>query len=216
MWSAWMHNGTCSLADAVSPATVVAGAGAPPVSSTPMNPAPNLVMVGPMGAGKTSIGRRIAERFSLDFVDVDHAVIEENGASIPAIFEAVGEAGFRAREHIALARLLDGEGQVVASGGGAVLDPANRALMRERGFVVYLHVGVETQLARVGRDRNRPLLQGVDRREVLTRLLEVRDPLYREVADLVLNADRLTPGEATAALVGRLAREWQRSGVDAA
>jgi len=181
-----------------------------------MNPAPNLVMVGPMGAGKTSIGRRIAERFSLEFVDVDHAVVETSGTTIPAIFELVGEAGFRARESAALAGLLAGEGQVVASGGGAVLSADNRALMKARGFVIYLKVDVETQLRRVARDRNRPLLLNGDRREVLTDLIRIREPLYLDVADLVLDADRLTPGEATAALVGRLAREWRRSGANAA
>jgi shikimate kinase len=181
-----------------------------------MNPAPNLVMIGPMGAGKTSIGRRIAERFSLKFADVDHAVVEACGLGIPALFEQVGEAGFRERESAALATLLAGEGQVVASGGGAVLSADNRALMRARGFVIYLKVDVDTQLRRVARDRNRPLLLAGDRREVLTGLTRVREPLYLEVADLVLDADRLTPGEATAALVGRLAREWQRSGADAA
>lgn len=194
----------------------MAGASGPPVSSPAMNPAPNLVMVGPMGAGKTSIGRRIAERFSLEFADVDHAVVETAGSSIPEIFEREGESGFRTRESTALATLLAGEGQVVASGGGAVLDAGNRALMRARGFVIYLRVDVDTQLKRVARDRNRPLLLNVDRRQVLTDLIAVRDPLYREVADLVLDADRLTPGEATAALVGRLAREWQRNGVTAA
>ncbi|MDQ1118209.1 MULTISPECIES: shikimate kinase [Pseudoxanthomonas] len=181
-----------------------------------MNPAPNLVMVGPMGAGKTSIGRRIAERFGLRFVDADHAVVEAAGSSIPEIFEHEGEAGFRARERAALAQLLAGEGQVVASGGGAVLDADNRALMQARGFVIYLRVDVETQLRRVARDRNRPLLQNVDRRQVLTDLIAVRDPLYRQVADLVLDADRLTPGEATAALVGRLARDWQPTGASTA
>jgi shikimate kinase len=112
--------------------------------------------------------------------------------------------------------LLAGEGQVVASGGGAVLREENRALMRARGFVVYLKVDVETQLKRVARDRNRPLLLTGDRREVLTELIRIREPLYLDVADLVLEADRLTPGEATAALVVRLARQWQRSGSNAA
>lgn len=181
-----------------------------------MNPAPNLVMVGPMGAGKTSIGRRIAERFSLKFADLDQAVVQSCGMGIPAIFEQVGQAGFRERERAALATLLAGEGQVVASGGGAVLDADNRALMKARGFVIYLKVDVDTQLRRVARDRNRPLLLTGDRRQVLTELMEVREPLYLEVADLVLQADELTPGEATAALVGRLARQWQRSGVSAA
>ncbi len=211
-----MRSDALSPTDTVSTATSLAARKDAPLSFAVMNPAPNLVMVGPMGAGKTSIGRRIAERFSLDFADVDHAVVETCGISIPTIFEQVGEAGFRAHESAALAGLLAGEGQVVASGGGAVLSADNRAVMKSRGFVIYLKVDVDTQVKRVARDRNRPLLLNGDRREVLTELIRLREPLYLEVADLVLEADRLTPGEATAALVGRLAREWQRGGVNVA
>ena len=116
-----------------------------------MNPAPNLVLVGPMGSGKTSIGRRLADRFGLRFVDADHHVEQQSGATISAIFEHVGEAGFRQREAAALAGLLAGERLLVATGGGAVLGEANRRLMRERGFVVYLQAGLESQLKRLHR-----------------------------------------------------------------
>ena len=92
-----------------------------------MNPAPNLILVGPMGAGKTSIGRRLAERFGLAFVDADQAIVDDVGSSIPAIFENVGEVGFRAHEKRVLSRLLDGSGQLISTGGGCVLDPDNRA-----------------------------------------------------------------------------------------
>ncbi|GAB2503545.1 shikimate kinase [Pseudoxanthomonas sangjuensis] len=177
-----------------------------------MNPAANLILVGPMGAGKTSIGKRLAERFGLRFVDVDHAIVEHSGASIPMLFEHVGEAGFRQREREMLAQVLAGEGQLVATGGGAVLDADNRRRMRERGFVVYLRVGVESQLKRVGRDRNRPLLQAADREQVLRDLSAAREPLYREIADLTLDTDGLNPHEATCALVGQLAAQWQRGG----
>lgn len=176
-----------------------------------MNPTANLILVGPMGAGKTSIGKRLAERFGLRFVDVDHAIVEQSGASVPVLFENLGEAGFRQREREMLAQILAGEGQLVATGGGAVLDADNRRRMRERGFVVYLRVGVESQLKRVGRDRNRPLLQADDREQVLRDLAAVREPLYREIADLTVDTDGLTPAEATAALVGQLAARWQRS-----
>ncbi|MFT4198320.1 MAG: shikimate kinase [Pseudoxanthomonas sp.] len=175
-----------------------------------MNPAPNLVLVGPMGAGKTSIGRRLAERFGLTFVDVDRAIVEHCGASVPAIFENLGEAGFRQHERAVLARVLAGGGQLVATGGGAVLDPDNRALMRARGYVVHLDAGVATQLQRVAGDRNRPLLLQGDRRLVLERLAGIRQPLYREVADHVLCVDGLSPGQATGALVLHLAHHWQR------
>ncbi|MFT3763464.1 MAG: shikimate kinase [Pseudoxanthomonas sp.] len=181
-----------------------------------MNPAANLILVGPMGAGKTSIGKRLAERFGLRFVDVDHAIVERSGASIPVLFEHVGEAGFRQREREALAEILDGDGQLVATGGGAVLDADNRRRMRERGFVVWLRAGVDQQLRRVGRDRNRPLLHAGDREQVLRELAAVREPLYREVADLALDTDGLSPGEATCALVGQLATQWRRGGERAA
>ena len=123
-----------------------------------MNPASNLVLVGPMGAGKTCVGRRLAERFGLRLVDADHEIERLAGASINTIFEIEGEAAFRARESAVLATLLAHDGIVLSTGGGAVLDPDNRRRMRERGFVVHLMVSVEQQLARLARDRSRPLL----------------------------------------------------------
>lgn len=177
-----------------------------------MNPAPNLILIGPMGAGKTSIGRRLAERFGLAFVDADQAIVDRTGATINAIFEHVGEAGFREREQSTLAQLLASEGMLVSTGGGAVLDAGNRRRMRERGFVVYLRVSVEAQLKRLGRDRTRPLLQRVDREQVLRDLSVQREPLYSEVADLTLDTDGLSPGSATSTLAHLLATQWQRTG----
>ncbi|WP_305806371.1 shikimate kinase [Stenotrophomonas sp. YIM B06876] len=174
-----------------------------------MNPAPNLILIGPMGAGKTSIGRRLAERFSLEFVDVDQVVVDEAGTSIASIFENAGEAAFRQREKQVLARLLQQHGQLVSTGGGAVLDPDNRALIRARGFVVYLRVSVPAQLRRLQRDRLRPLLQRDDRDQVLNEMALRRDPLYRDSADLIVDTDHFTPAEATAHLVVRLATLWQ-------
>ncbi|HBK47390.1 MAG TPA: shikimate kinase [Xanthomonadaceae bacterium] len=174
-----------------------------------MNPAPNLVMVGPMGAGKSCIGRRLAERFGLEFVDVDHAIVEHAGASIASIFEHSGEATFREHERAVLEQLLLREGQLVSTGGGAILDADNRRRIRERGFVVYLRVSVAAQLERLARDRSRPLLQRDDREQVLHALARQRDPLYREVADIILDTDTLSPGDATAQLVLRLAARWQ-------
>ncbi|HEY0335056.1 MAG TPA: shikimate kinase [Stenotrophomonas sp.] len=174
-----------------------------------MKSAPNIVMVGPMGAGKSCIGRRVAERFGLRFVDVDHAIVEQVGATIPTIFELSGEAVFRAHERDMLQRLLAGDNQLISTGGGAVLDADNRLHIRQRGFVIHLHVGVSGQLERLMRDRTRPLLQRPDREQVLQDLAVLREPLYREVADLTLDTDHLSPGEATAQLVTRLAAAWQ-------
>ena len=183
----------------------------PVIASILMNPAPNLILVGPMGAGKTSIGRRLAERFGLEFCDVDQAVIERCGATIATIFEHVGEAGFREREKAVLTHLLDGQGKLISTGGGAVLDCDNRRLMQRNGFVVYLRVGVDSQLKRLGRDRARPLLQRSDREQVLHDLAVIREPLYAEVADLMLDTDGLSPGAATSTLAHLLSTHWQRS-----
>lgn len=180
-----------------------------------MNPAPNLVLVGPMGAGKTSIGRRLADRFGLRFVDADHHIERRTGASVTSIFEHVGEAGFREREAAALAELLADQGLLVATGGGAVLGEANRQLMKDRGFVVYLCVGLDSQLKRLQRDRSRPLLQRPDREQVLRDLALLREPLYREVADLVLDTDGLTAAEAATRLGLQLADRWSMTGVAA-
>jgi len=175
-----------------------------------MNPASNLVLVGPMGAGKSSIGRQLARRFGLAFADVDAEVEARCGDSVSAIFEREGEAGFRAREREALATLLAGDGLLLATGGGAVLDAGNRGLLRTRGFVVWLQAGVDEQLRRLAQDRTRPLLQRGHRETVLHRLAEERAPLYAEVADLRFDTASLDAGEAAAALASELEECWQR------
>lgn len=175
-----------------------------------MNPAPNLILVGPMGAGKTCIGKRLAERCGLQFVDADQAIVERTGATINTIFEHVGEAGFREREKSALQQLLAQDGQLISTGGGSVLDAENCERMRRRGFVVYLRVSVEAQLKRLGRDRTRPLLQRPDRAQVLRELAAAREPLYTRVADLTLDTDGLSPNAACAELACMLAAHWQR------
>ncbi|MGV8930842.1 MAG: shikimate kinase [Luteimonas sp.] len=174
-----------------------------------MHDAPNLILVGPMGSGKSSIGRRLADRFGLAFVDVDREIEARAGASVSTLFECVGEAGFRTREHALLAELLAAENTVIATGGGSVLDPGTRRLLRERGFVVHLHVSIGQQLARLARDRTRPLLDGDDRELVLQRLAQAREPLYVETADLRFDTDALTAAETAARLGHLLETRWR-------
>ena len=149
----------------------------------------NIFLVGPMGAGKTTVGKRLAELRGMAFADSDHEVEERTGVDVAFIFEKEGEAGFRKREKQAIADLTARSGIVLATGGGAVLDAENRQHLAGRGFVVYLRASVEHQLRRTNHSDNRPLLQNGDRREVLATLFAVRDPLYREIADLVLETD---------------------------
>ncbi len=146
----------------------------------------NLFLVGLMGAGKTTIGKALARRLHLPFRDSDHEIELRTGAAITLIFELEGEAGFRAREAMMLAELVKRGPLVLATGGGAVLDPANRALLKQHGRVIYLHAPVEHLLKRTASSRHRPLLHTPDPRARLEELLRVRDPLYRETADIVV------------------------------
>jgi shikimate kinase len=175
-----------------------------------MNPAPNLVLVGPMGAGKTSIGRRLADRLGLEFVDVDRSIEDRTGARIATIFDCEGEDGFRARERTTLAALLAGTGMLAATSGGAVLDPGSRALIRMRGYAVWLQVAPDEQLRRLAKDRTRPLIASGDRAQVLRRLALQRDPLYAEVADLPFDTTGLSPANAARELADLLQARWQR------
>lgn len=150
----------------------------------------NIFLVGLMGAGKTTIGRMLARKLGKRFVDSDHEIEARTGASIPWIFEIEGEASFRRRESDMIRELTGQHGIVLATGGGAVLDPVNRALLAERGTVVYLRAGINSILQRTSHDRNRPLLQTPDPRGKLEELTSQREPLYREVADLVIDTGR--------------------------
>ena len=153
----------------------------------------NLIIVGPMGAGKTTIGRLLAKELKLSFKDSDKEIEERTGANIPWIFDVEGEQGFRDREQEVLAELCQQQGQVLATGGGAILRPENRQALRAGGYVIYLHASVEQQLARTARDRNRPLLRTANPGQVLRDLLEIRDPLYREIADILIETDQPRP-----------------------
>lgn len=147
---------------------------------------PNIFLIGPMGAGKTTIGRRLAQMLRREFFDSDHEIEQRAGASVPLIFDVEGEAGFRTREKTMIAELTQRPGIVLATGGGAILDLDNRRCLSGRGFVVYLIASVDEQLRRTALDANRPLLQTADPKTRLTQLFEQRDPLYREVADGVV------------------------------
>lgn len=150
----------------------------------------NVFLVGPMGAGKSAVGRQLARALHLTFMDSDDELEARTGVDIPFIFEKEGEAGFRKREAVVIDDLTRMDGVVLATGGGAILDDDSRSRLGGRGFVVYLHTTVDQQLKRTSRGRERPLLEsGGDRRETLQTLLAIRDPLYREIADLVVETD---------------------------
>ena len=150
----------------------------------------NIFLVGLMGAGKTTIGRQLARKLGKRFVDSDHELEARTGASIPWIFEIEGEPSFRRREADMIRELTAQDGLVLATGGGAVLNPASRALLAERGTVIYLRASIGSILQRTSHDKNRPLLQTADPRAKLEELLAQRDPLYREIADLVIDTGR--------------------------
>ncbi|HTZ76415.1 MAG TPA: shikimate kinase [Stellaceae bacterium] len=154
-----------------------------------------IVLVGLMGAGKTNIGRRLAQRLGLPFVDADAEIEAAAGETIEEIFEHRGEAAFRDGERRVIARLLDGPIHVLATGGGAFLDPDTRRLIRERGISVWLRADLELLLVRVSRRNNRPLLKRGDHRETLTRLIEQRYPVYAQAEITVDTVDG--PPEAT-------------------
>lgn len=162
----------------------------------------NIFLIGLMGAGKTTIGRVLAREHRLDFVDSDHEIVARCGVSIPTIFEIEGEAGFRRRESAVIDELTQRHGIVLATGGGAVLDPENRRRLKTRGTVVYLHAQPQELWLRTRHDRNRPLLQTADPLRKLQELYAVRHPLYVETAHIVLDTGR----QSVASLVARLER----------
>ncbi len=163
----------------------------------------NLFLVGPMGAGKTTVGRQLSEQLGLEFIDSDHEIQRRTGVDIPTIFEFEGEEGFRNREQSVIDELSQKEGVILATGGGAILRKANRRHLSSRGYVIYLHCTAEQQYERTYRDRNRPLLQTDDPLAKLRGLLLQREPLYRQIADLVI----VTEGRNTHSVVREITKK---------
>ena len=171
----------------------------------------NVFLIGLMGAGKTTVGRLLARRLKLRFYDSDREIERRCGVKIPVIFEIEGEAGFRAREELAIAELTALQGIVLATGGGAVLSEHNRRRLAGCGTVVYLNARPEDLFQRVRQDRNRPLLAGADPLRRLRELHAERDPLYRSLADLVVETGTQSVPALARALLERLEERWKAS-----
>lgn len=171
----------------------------------------NLYLVGLMGAGKTTVGRLLAKHYGCVFHDSDHEIEARTGVKIPVIFEIEGEVGFRKREETAIAELTALNGIVLATGGGAILSPANREALRRNGVVIYLRGTPEHLYERTRHDRNRPLLQTENPLEKLRELYRQRDPLYREIADVVMDTGRQSVSGMARILLGKL--DLLRSGL---
>jgi shikimate kinase len=167
----------------------------------------SVFLIGPMGSGKTAVGRALARRLGLPFADSDAEIESRTGVDIAYIFEREGEEGFRIRERDAIDALTGRAGIVLATGGGVVLLPVNRERLAERGIVVFLDTTIEQQLERTRRGRHRPLLAGTDVRTRLEELALTRDPLYRSIAALTVRTD----GRAAAAVAADIARKLRET-----
>ncbi|WP_116963706.1 shikimate kinase AroK [Fastidiosibacter lacustris] len=152
----------------------------------------NVFLIGPVGAGKSTIGRQLANELKLEFVDSDREIEQRCGVDIDWIFDIEGEEGFRNREQEILSELANRQGIVLATGGGAIIRPENRTLLSSRGKVVYLQASIEQQLERTAKDKKRPLLQVENKEAQLRKLMEEREPLYREIADITIETSETT------------------------
>jgi shikimate kinase len=157
-----------------------------------------------MGAGKTTIGKQLAETRSLDFFDSDHEIEAATGVTIPHIFDVEGEAGFRQREEAMIDALTQKKDIVLATGGGAVTREINRKHLKNRGTVIYLHASIDQLLERTSRDKNRPLLQTENPRAKLEELMAIREPLYREVADIIIDTEQQSAANVVKLIMKKL------------
>lgn len=164
----------------------------------------NVFLIGPMGAGKTTIGRHLATLVHKRFLDADQEIEKRTGVAIPVIFEIEGETGFRRRESMVIGELTQERDIVLATGGGVVLLEENREALKQRGTVVYLQADLETLVERTRRDRNRPLLQTEDPRAKIVELLRQREPIYRQIADVVIDTGQRAPSSVARDIVARL------------
>lgn len=170
-----------------------------------MTSALNIVLVGPMGVGKSTIGKQLAKTAHRDFKDTDHIIEERTGADIPWIFDVEGEAGFRAREKQVLAEALEESNLVLATGGGIITIEENRQLLNQKGFVVYLTAPIDQLVRRTSRDRKRPLLQVDEPEKAIENLLKERHPLYQEVSDVEISTHRSSPKQIADQILAKFA-----------
>jgi shikimate kinase len=176
-----------------------------------INPGSNIYLIGPMGSGKTTVGQRVAKHLEMEFLDCDRNLEKQTGASVNLIFDIEGEAGFRERESKMLEVLTARKNILLATGGGTVLDHANRQLLKQTGLVVYLQTPVNLQLRRLRLDRTRPLLQEGSRRQKLSKLAEDRNPIYEELADLVFVSRKGGPKITAQHLTEAILSHWEAS-----
>ncbi|MDX8386847.1 MAG: shikimate kinase [Gallionella sp.] len=166
----------------------------------------NLVLVGMMGSGKTTIGKTLARHLNKNFIDSDEEIVKRTGVTIPHIFDVEGEEGFRQRESNVIQELIVGENMVLATGGGAVLSGMNRKILQANGIVIYLRASVQDLWVRTRHDRNRPLLQTSDPQAKLREIFQQRDPLYRSMADIVMQSGKQSANSLTQHLVAEIGK----------
>ncbi|MDH3220177.1 MAG: shikimate kinase AroK [Gammaproteobacteria bacterium] len=164
----------------------------------------NIILIGPMGSGKSTIGNIIARRLHREFQDSDYYIEKRTGVDIARIFDIEGEQGFRDRESSALHDLLSQNNRVIATGGGSVLREENQKLLKQKGFIVFLDTTVNQQMQRLARDKKRPLLQTENPRERLESLLQERRPIYLDLADLVVKTDKRVAWRLAADIISQL------------
>ena len=168
------------------------------------NQSDSIILIGPMGSGKTSTGRILAKEMGFDFLDTDEEVVERTGVSIAYIFDVEGETGFRKREYQALMKFLQNQNVVIATGGGIIMHDESRAIIQSHKRVVYLKTSIEKQIERATVSEKRPLLIDTDPASKLQELMLTREPLYEEISDIKIDTDERKPSEIALEIIDRL------------